>query len=180
MKKIISLGLSVAGLAGLLMAATVQTASAACVKNVAYGDKLNIRTGPGARYRKKGAIPRRACGVRVFWGNRVGNWLDVRYAGVRGWVNRRFIGGSGGGHGGGVCKPRVKVFKSGGAGSWFDPFWKKAQIKWKAKRKWRNTVRNLYGSRYNKWFRARGKVLTCTKHYPGNAYVCRAEARPCR
>ncbi len=180
MKKIFSIGLPAVILASLMTVTTVQVANAACVRNVAYGDKLNIRKGPGAGYGKKAAIPRTACGVHVFWGNSVGNWLDIRYGGVRGWVNRRFIGGGGGNPGGGLrCVSRVKVFKSGGPGSWFAPGWQKNQVRQQARSKWRSVVSNRYGYRYNKWYKARGKSAYCSRG-PASSFVCKRSARPCR
>ncbi len=178
MKKIMTLSLAILGATGLLLAVSTSAAQAACVKNVAYGDKLNMRTGPGVGYGKKGAIPRQSCGVRVFWGRRVGSWLPVRYAGMRGWVNARFIGGRGGM--GRRCKANIKVFKSGGVGSAYAPRWKKRQIKRQARVKWQNEARYRYGLPYAKWVKARRKMLTCSIDYRSPSYVCRAEAKPCR
>lgn len=65
------------------------------VRGVAPDDVLNVRTGPGSRYEVIGTIPPDATGVTGAAGGRrqVGQaiWREVTYAGVRGWVNDRFL-----------------------------------------------------------------------------------------
>ena len=65
---------------------------AACVVNVRLDDTLNVRSGPGVRFRILYAIPPTACGVSVQWGSCRGNWCRVTYGGRTGWANTRFIG----------------------------------------------------------------------------------------
>ena len=65
---------------------------AACVVNVRLDDTLNVRSGPGVRFRILYAIPPTACGVSVQWGSCQGNWCRVTHNGRTGWANTRFIG----------------------------------------------------------------------------------------
>ncbi|MEO1711584.1 MAG: hypothetical protein AAFR70_15095, partial [Pseudomonadota bacterium] len=84
-------------LAAIVFAAftTVNTKSAhaACVVGVVPTDVLWIRSGPGAGFRKVGAIPFDACGVRVFWGEcrSRGRWCPVNYRGITGWSFVRYL-----------------------------------------------------------------------------------------
>lgn len=64
------------------------------VRGVAPDDVLNIRSGPSPRYDVIGTIPPDATGVMSAGARRqVGQsiWREVTYAGVRGWVNDRFL-----------------------------------------------------------------------------------------
>ena len=61
-----------------------------CVDGVARGDVLNVRSGPGARSGRVGALPPDACGITVS-GSCQGSWCPVRWRGVAGWVNRRYL-----------------------------------------------------------------------------------------
>ena len=60
-----------------------------CVVGVASNDVLNIRSRPTSRSSIRGSIPPGRCGVRTTGSS--GNWLRVRYRGVSGWVNGRFL-----------------------------------------------------------------------------------------
>jgi N-acetylmuramoyl-L-alanine amidase len=61
------------------------------VINVAPDDVLNIRSGPGAHHPKIDSIPPNGRGLRIVSGCE-GQWCAVDYNGVRGWVNRQFLG----------------------------------------------------------------------------------------
>ena len=63
--------------------------SSACVRGVADNDVLNIRSRPTSSSRIVGIIKPGRCGVQVFHGQ--GNWRNISYRGVRGWVNRRYL-----------------------------------------------------------------------------------------
>lgn len=76
---------------GLLIADTKPAEAANCVVNVESWDRLNVRTGPGARYRKKFSIRPGRCGIR-YTGACSGRWCQIRYRGRSGWVNTRYIG----------------------------------------------------------------------------------------
>ncbi len=81
----------------MVMAVTIfsttapKPAEAACVVGVKSWDVLWIRSGPGIRYRKVGAIPYNACRVRVYWRTCRGFWCRVYYRGVRGWSHTRYL-----------------------------------------------------------------------------------------
>ena len=62
-----------------------------CVRGVARSDVLNVRSGPGARSGRVGALPSDACGIEVT-GSCQGRWCPVSWRGVAGWVNTRFLG----------------------------------------------------------------------------------------
>jgi pSer/pThr/pTyr-binding forkhead associated (FHA) protein len=71
---------------------TVVISSANCaVANVAAGDKLNLREGPGAGYAVVVALDN---GTRLdpIGRNPTGDWLKVRAAGREGWVSTAFVG----------------------------------------------------------------------------------------
>ncbi len=53
---------------------------------------VNMRSGPGVRYRVKAVVPRGAR-VNVRFCRR--SWCNVRFQGLRGWVSRRYIARSG-------------------------------------------------------------------------------------
>lgn len=64
------------------------------VTDVAAGDVLNMRAGPGAQHAIVGTIPPDGRDVRVVGdGVMVGEWLwaPVAYGGVEGWVNMRYL-----------------------------------------------------------------------------------------
>ncbi|MEL7399264.1 MAG: SH3 domain-containing protein [Pseudomonadota bacterium] len=67
----------------------IPSPSVACVTNVAFNDVLNIRAAATSQSRIVGAIPPNGCGVRVIAQN--GAWTRIRYNGVLGWVNNRFL-----------------------------------------------------------------------------------------
>ncbi len=101
-KKLFSVLAVLGAMAGFMqMDATGNAAQAACVVNVASWDVLWMRSGPGVHYRRIGAIPPKACGVRGYWNTCRGNWCKVRYAGRIGWVNQRYLDEGGDGYGGG-------------------------------------------------------------------------------
>ncbi len=60
-----------------------------CVRGVASGDVLNIRSRPNASSSVRGYIPRNACYVEVL--GRSGKWRRISYRGTRGWVNGRYL-----------------------------------------------------------------------------------------
>ncbi|MEL6734718.1 MAG: SH3 domain-containing protein [Pseudomonadota bacterium] len=60
-----------------------------CVTNVAFNDVLNIRAAGTSQSRILGVIPPNSCGVRVLAQN--GSWARIRYNGVTGWVNQRYL-----------------------------------------------------------------------------------------
>lgn len=60
------------------------------VVNVAPWDALNLRAGPGTRYRIVGAIPHDGRAVESLF-SRAGDWLQVRFGGQIGWVNGRYL-----------------------------------------------------------------------------------------
>ena len=101
LKRALSLPLFGVALAAVAMtgeaAFFASSADAACVTGVRSNDVLNMRSGASSSRRIVGVIPPGACGVTLL-GNYRGNWGRVRYRGVRGWVNMRFIdeGGDGG------------------------------------------------------------------------------------
>ncbi|WP_081910097.1 SH3 domain-containing protein [Thermopetrobacter sp. TC1] len=64
----------------------------ACVVRVAPWDGLNMRAGPGVSYPVVAIIPPDACDVRIRPFRAVGNWWRVRWRGMTGWVNRRYLG----------------------------------------------------------------------------------------
>lgn len=115
------LSLATAGLLSamaLSLDATQTPAQAACVTGVASWDVLWMRAGPSVHYRRVGSIGPNACGVRVYWNScvRGGRWCRVRYRGMRGWVNMRYIDA------GGVAPSRGCVV---GVASW-DVLWVRA------------------------------------------------------
>lgn len=60
------------------------------VTNVAQWDVLNMRAGPGAKFRIVGTIPpESACIIRHNKCRR--NWCRVSYADYTGWVNIRYL-----------------------------------------------------------------------------------------
>ncbi|MEO1103970.1 MAG: SH3 domain-containing protein, partial [Pseudomonadota bacterium] len=65
---------------------------AACVINVDSWDTLNVRSGPGTKFRILFAIPPDACGVDVDWNDCRGRWCRVWYGGRSGWAHTRYIG----------------------------------------------------------------------------------------
>ena len=91
-------GAAVLALAAFTFAPLAGTAHAACVTGVASNDVLNMRSRASARSAIVRGIPPHACGVTLT-GRYSGNWGRVRYGGVTGWVNMRYIdeGGDGGG-----------------------------------------------------------------------------------
>ena len=92
MQKILLLPLVL--LIGLMIAPATSHACACCgtwkVTNVADNDHLNIRSGPGVRFRVVGAIPpHSACVIKT--GQCRGNWCRVAYAEFKGWVSTRYL-----------------------------------------------------------------------------------------
>jgi len=80
---------------GLISAPMSAQACACCgtwkVKNVAANDQLNIRSGPGVRYRVVGGVPSgSACVIKT--GQCQGNWCKINFAQYDGWVNTRYLG----------------------------------------------------------------------------------------
>ncbi|MFV0367537.1 MAG: hypothetical protein ACK5KM_03670 [Hyphomicrobiaceae bacterium] len=61
------------------------------VRNVASWDRLNIRSGPGARRVIVGTISATATGVHCL-GPCQGNWCRISWRGIVGWTNMRFLG----------------------------------------------------------------------------------------
>ncbi len=106
------LSLAAAGVASafaLHVDAATSAAQAACVTGVDARDVLWMRAGPSVHYQRVGSIGPRACGVRVYWRScvRGGRWCKVRYKGVRGWVNMRYI--DEGGDEAGMAQPNACV-----------------------------------------------------------------------
>ena len=60
------------------------------VVDVTSWDVLNMRAGPGTRYRIVDTIPHDGSGIENLAAG-VGNWMRVRYAGRIGWVNSRYL-----------------------------------------------------------------------------------------
>ena len=60
-----------------------------CTDIAAY-DRLNIRAGPGTRYRIVGSIGPDYCGVRGT-GRCLGRWCEITARGRAGWVNTRYL-----------------------------------------------------------------------------------------
>ena len=78
----------------LYASATPAWACACCgtfqVVKVAPDDVLNIRTGPGIRYRIKGGIPSgSACVIKT--GRCKGRWCKIIYGQTRGWVHAGYL-----------------------------------------------------------------------------------------
>jgi len=61
------------------------------VRGVASWDRLNMRSGPGSRRRIVGSIPPYGANIDCIGPCR-GNWCRISWAGVRGWVNMRYLG----------------------------------------------------------------------------------------
>lgn len=82
-----------AGLLGLMSAgqpvAAQDGAKTYRVVNVASDDVLNIRSGPSAGHPIVGRIPPYGRGVHILAG--CDDWCPVRYNGVSGWVNGRYL-----------------------------------------------------------------------------------------
>lgn len=80
---------------GYVAAAAAPSVACACcgtwqVANVAVGDVLNIRLGPGSGYAKVGTIPfGSACVIKTGACKR--NWCRIGYAQMSGWVNMKYL-----------------------------------------------------------------------------------------
>lgn len=61
-----------------------------CVVEVAAGDTLRIRRGPGSHHDAIGGIPPSACGVERIGGCH-GSWCMIAWRGHRGWVNSQYL-----------------------------------------------------------------------------------------
>ncbi|MGP1357882.1 SH3 domain-containing protein [Roseicyclus sp.] len=77
-------------LPGGALADPVRTGAEHCVVNVRADDPLNLRTGPGTRYRVLTALPYARCGIMVTEAC-AGNWCPVEDGHYAGWVHRRYI-----------------------------------------------------------------------------------------
>jgi uncharacterized protein YraI len=70
---------------------------AACdyrIVKVRSDDTLSVRSGPGVRYLKVGAIPFDGTGIQITGAQRkIGKsrWLPIKYQEIEGWVNRRYL-----------------------------------------------------------------------------------------
>lgn len=60
------------------------------VTGVASWDVLNVRSGPSAQAGKIGALPHNGTGVRLD-GQCVESWCTIKFFGVEGWVNTRYL-----------------------------------------------------------------------------------------
>lgn len=64
-----------------------------CVSGVASNDRLNVREGPGAGYRRLGSLAPGQCGMNVEAVE--GNWTYIRGSAfgrnIQGWVNNRYL-----------------------------------------------------------------------------------------
>jgi hypothetical protein len=60
-----------------------------CV-DIAAGDVLNVRQGPGTRFPATGTLAAGTCGVEV---SNVceGNWCEIRSGAISGWMNTRYL-----------------------------------------------------------------------------------------
>ena len=78
-----------------MTAVSSMAAACACcgtyqVKGVAAYDVLNIRSGPGVRYSKVGAIPSGSgCVLKTRVCRR--RWCKVEFAGVKGWAHTGYL-----------------------------------------------------------------------------------------
>ena len=61
------------------------------LRGVASWDRLNVRSGPGARRPVVGSIPATGSGVHCL-GPCKGKWCRVSWRGIVGWTNMRFLG----------------------------------------------------------------------------------------
>lgn len=61
-----------------------------CVINVAKGDTLKVRAGPGPDQTLRFGFPPGACGVRIT-GPCTDGWCPVEYRSYRGWAEQRFL-----------------------------------------------------------------------------------------
>jgi uncharacterized protein YraI len=64
------------------------------VVNVRFNDSLSVRNGPGIRYKKIYQLAPNATGIEVTSrALKVGRsyWVRIKYNGISGWVNRRYI-----------------------------------------------------------------------------------------
>jgi uncharacterized protein YraI len=78
--------------AALSMPAAAATAGSAdvCIVNVATGDTLKVRAGPGLDQALRFGFPSGACGVKLTGQCRDG-WCPVDYRGYKGWAEQRFL-----------------------------------------------------------------------------------------
>jgi uncharacterized protein YraI len=60
------------------------------VVNVAGGDALNVRSGPGIGYGVVAALQRDE-GCIIQTGQRLGKWVRIEAQGMKGWVNGRYL-----------------------------------------------------------------------------------------
>ena len=74
-----------------LVTTAPKPAEAACVVGIKSPDVLWMRSGPGSRYRKIGAIPSHACDISIYWNTCRGFWCRVRYRGINGWTHTRYL-----------------------------------------------------------------------------------------
>lgn len=70
--------------------AELAAGSEACVANVATGDTLKVRAGPGLDQALRYGFPSTACGVKLT-GPCNDGWCPVDYRGYRGWAERKFL-----------------------------------------------------------------------------------------
>lgn len=87
--------LAVIGACMILAGGSAPVSACACcdtwkVVRVASNDVLNIRSGPGTRFAKVGAIPS-GSGCVVKTGRCRGNWCRVSYIKQKGWVSTRYL-----------------------------------------------------------------------------------------
>ena len=61
-----------------------------CVTNVAKGDTLKVRAGPGATHALRYGYQPGTCGVRITAPCKDG-WCPVDYRGYEGWAEERFL-----------------------------------------------------------------------------------------
>ena len=64
--------------------------SEVCVRNVAAGDTLKVRAGPGADQALRYGYPAGACGIKLTGACKEG-WCPVDYRGYRGWAEQKFL-----------------------------------------------------------------------------------------
>lgn len=85
-----ALVLAVASMAGSSPASACACCGTYQVVGVAPDDVLNIRSGPGSKYRKIGEIPPNS-GCVIKTGKCRSKWCEVDYAEMHGWVHTRYL-----------------------------------------------------------------------------------------
>jgi uncharacterized protein YraI len=78
--------------AGALAAALVIPAAAQAAWYGVAATTVNLRLGPGTGYGRVAVVPAGAR-LTVF---QCGGWCQVRFAGMTGWINARYVAGGGG------------------------------------------------------------------------------------